>query len=127
MIKAQRRVRLKQIKKIKLKQIWKKFEQISLKLFDTLPTHSDVVFSTDMQRENSVKSNERHRRGVGQRLLKGPQTKGHLNGSNDDNKKQLIQIIHQTWKKNSMASKLRGRKVVMVCEEEAYLLGSANN
>jgi len=66
-----------------------------------------VIFSTDMYSENSVKSVERIRRGCGEKLIvSGVRTKRQKDWNsfmtNDDNKKQLTQVLLNSW--NSVAS-----------------------
>lgn len=52
-----------------LREVLGNFKQICLKLFDMMVKTSDVVFSTDMYRPDSVKAVERRRRGCGDKLI----------------------------------------------------------
>ena len=44
--------------------------------------------------------------------------------TNDENKKQLIQVLQDEWNKDDMAKKLQGRKMIFIWEGAAYLLTS---
>ena len=44
--------------------------------------------------------------------------------STEDNKKQFIQILLETWSKDSYASKLKGRSLIFIREGEAFMLNS---
>ena len=92
------------------------FGEIAEKIFKTMPKESDVVFSTDMYNEKSIKSQERIRRGCSERyLVKGPSVRRPANWkdflSNDDNKDMLTDILLSVWSDNSFASHIAGRKV----------------
>ena len=87
------------------------------KVFSMIPGYSDVIFSTDMYRKNSVKSLERKRRGCGEKLLlKGPSMKRPADWksflSNDDNKQQFTDILMRVWTDDSFSDKLKDRKVI---------------
>ncbi|KAG1700946.1 hypothetical protein GQR58_005063 [Nymphon striatum] len=59
-----------------LKDLPDTFEQVCMKILQVLPKNKDVIFSTDMYVEGSVKSQERMRRGISERLiLEGVQTR----------------------------------------------------
>ena len=82
-----------------------------------IPGYSDVIFSTDMYRKNSVKSLERKRRGCGEKLLlKGRSMKRPADWksflSNDDNKQQFTDILMRVWPDDSFSDKLKDRKVI---------------
>lgn len=81
------------------------FKDISLKLLGMISKNCDVIFSTDMYREDYVKSMERSRWGSSEKLIiKGPSTKRPRRWkaflSNDENKQQVIQILLKVWKTN---------------------------
>ena len=40
--------------------------------------------------------------------------------TNDDNKKQLVKVLLNTWANDVYAKKLQRRKVVLICEGDAY-------
>ena len=89
----------------------------------------DIIFSTDQYLPDSIKSLERQRRGCGEKLLLGGgstkrPTEWKLFLSNDENKLQLVKLLLKLWSGNEYASKLRGRKVIVICEGVAHLLFS---
>ena len=89
------------------------------KVYQTIPKTSDVSFSIDMYKEQSIKCLERERRGSGDKLLvKGPAIKrpGDWKGflSNDENKQQFTDILLQVWSDDSFASNLGNRKVCVI-------------
>ena len=108
-----------------IKEIPANFKQISEKLFNMTSQKVDVIFSTDMYKEDSVKSMERNRRGSSEKLLlQGENTKKPADWkaflTNEDNKKQLVQVLLSAWANDVYATKLQGRKVTLICEGDAY-------
>ena len=90
------------------------------KVFKMIPGSCDVVFSTDMYAENSIKSLERVRRGCGDTLLiKGPSMKRPQDWksflSNDKNKEQFTEMILKVWSDDSFSEVLNDWQVVL-CE-----------
>ena len=78
---------------------------------------SDIIFSTDMYLENSIKSMERKRRGCSEKLIvtgenmkKPPDWKTFL--ANEENKKQLIELLCRVWSTDNFAPKLLGKNVI---------------
>ena len=74
-----------------IKEIPGNFRQISEKLFSMTSQKVEVIFSTDMYKEDSVKSMERNRRGSSEKmLLQGENTKKPADWkaflTNEDNK-----------------------------------------
>ena len=109
-----------------IKEIPGNFKQISEKLFNMTSQKVDVIFSTDMYKEDSVKSMERNRRGSSEKLLlQGENTKEPADwkafSTNEDNKKQLVQVLLNAWDNDACAKKLRGRQVVLICEGASHL------
>ena len=89
----------------------------------------DCVFSTDQYFEASVKSMERLRRGVGERLMIGGSSTRRPSDwklflQNDCNKEQLIQLLLVEWQKDEYSSRLKDRQVILICKGSAYLLTS---
>ena len=86
-----------------LKQQPNTFRGISEKIFDVSTSRKkQVIFSTDMYFLRSVKSQERERRGCGEKkIIKGLNTRRPESWTefltNEENKKQLINVIEQTW------------------------------
>ena len=111
-----------------MNQVPSTFKQISEKLFDiTTSGKSNVLFSTDMYKEHSIKSLERSKHGSGEALLiKGENTqrpekwKEFL--SNDSNKQHLVRLILKVRSMNYFCNKLENKTVIVVCEQTAYLL-----
>lgn len=108
-----------------MREVPSNFKQIAEKLFNMMPKKVDVIFSTDMYLEDSVKSMERVRRGCGEKLLiQGENTKKPADWksflTNDENKKQLVQVIREAWNSDSYAQKLEGRKVTLICDGVGY-------
>ena len=90
-----------------------------------IPGTSYVIFSTDMNKENSVKSLERKLRGCGERLLlSGPSMKRPADWkaflTNNENKQQFTNVLVKVWSDNSFASQLKDRKVII--KNNFYLL-----
>ena len=52
-----------------MKEVPGNFKHISEKLFNMMPQEVDIIFSTGMYKENSIKRMERARRGCGEKLL----------------------------------------------------------
>ena len=72
---------------------------------------------------------EMNRRGSIERLLlQGENTKKPADWktflTNEDNKKQLVQVVVNAWDGDVYANKLQGRRVVLICEGEVYLYTS---
>ena len=62
-----------------LSDIPQNFRDIALSIFNMVPKGGDTVFSTDMYQENSIKAQERKRRGISEKfLVKGPNVKKNL-------------------------------------------------
>ncbi|KAG1696097.1 Sucrase-isomaltase, intestinal [Nymphon striatum] len=106
------------------------FKQIGEKLLDmSTGGKSKVVFSTDMYKDDSIKSMERRRRGCGEkRIIQGENTTRPENWkvflSNDDNKQQLIALLLKIWSSPECSRKLQKKEVIAICEGKAYLLTS---
>lgn len=114
-----------------LKQIPSNFKEIGIMVFNALPSKSDLIFSTEMYNTNSVKSSERKRSGCAEKRLvrsgsnkRPPDWKQFL--TNDENKKQFIQILLDVWSEPGMAKRIHGRKVIFIKDGEAQLLASEN-
>ena len=76
------------------------FRDICIQVLDMLPKKTDVIFSTGMYQEGSIKAMERKRRGMGEKiLLTGEATKRPGDWatflSNDANKTQFINLLLQ--------------------------------
>ncbi|KAG1683376.1 hypothetical protein GQR58_010026 [Nymphon striatum] len=106
------------------------FKQIGEKLLDmSTGGKSKVVFSTDMYKDDSIKSMERRSRGCGEkRIIQSENTRRPENWkeflSNDDNKQQLIALLLKIWSSPECSRKLQKKEVIAICEGKAYLLTS---
>ena len=74
------------------------FREICYKIFDMLPKHTDVIFSTDMYISDSIKSSEWQLRGTGDKfIIHSELTKKPADWKlflcNDENKKQLAELL----------------------------------
>ena len=89
-----------------------------------LPRSSDLLFSTDMYDNLSVKAHERMRRGEGDKLqitkrtLKPKDWKAFL--SNSDNKDQLATILYDVWTDDGMIERLGNREIVLINQGKAF-------
>lgn len=114
-----------------MQQVPPSFSQICHKVFDVMPRNNNVMFSTDMYKTGSIKSRERKRRVCGDTIIiKGDSTKrlAHWKQflSDDENKKQFFQRLLEGWSKDSFASKVKDRNVVLICEGVNSKLTSAH-
>ena len=112
-----------------MKDVPRTFKQITETIFDiSTSKKTNVVFSTDMYKEKSVKSLERSIRGSGGKyIVQGENTRRPVNWkeflSNDENKQQLIHLRLRVWSSRSFSSKLE-QEVILICDCKAYLLTS---
>ena len=114
-----------------LKPVPDTFKRISEKIYDNLP-RGDVLVSTDMYWENSIKTLERQRRGCGERfIVKGENTRKPYDWksflSNSENKEQLIEMIFKVWSSVEFSAKLNDRKFIMIKHGEAFELTTGGN
>ena len=90
------------------------------------------LFSTDSYHPESIKSQERLRRGSSERIiLSGPATRKPYDFkmflANDDNKKQFCQLLLRVWSDQQAASRLeRTEMAVLIVEGKAHQLTSSN-
>ena len=114
-----------------LKDLPPTFKDICLKLLDQLSCKPDVVFSTDMYVQDSIKSQERLRRGSSAKIiLEGINTRKPADFKkflqNDENKKQLCKFMLRIWGCPDAARRLDGRKVILVVEGVSFQLSSSD-
>ena len=111
-----------------LRDIPGNFKKICRKIFNSMLKNGDAVFSTDMYKENSIKSMERRRRGMSDKLIINSATKKPEDWkrflSNDQNKEQLTGLLKMEWRQNEYASDLYGQKIILICEGKGHLLTS---
>ena len=92
------------------------FRDICEKIFRMIPKNQDVIFSTDMYSTDSIKSQERERRGSSEKfLISGPNIRRPADWklflSNDENKKSLAEMMLTVWSSDSFSVLLGERKV----------------
>ena len=92
----------------------------------------NFVFSTDSYYADSIKSQERLRRGCPQQfIIEGPATKKPSDNSqhltNGDNKTQLCKLLLRVWGSEQANTRLeRSGTSVVVVESKAYDLNTSN-
>ena len=85
-----------------LKDIPPTFGGICLKLLDQMVPRKRFIFSTDSYKSDSIKAQERLRRGVSQKfIIDGPSTRKPIDLKtflhNEDNKAQLCKLLWRVW------------------------------
>ena len=106
------------------------FGGICLQVLDQMVVKKDFVFSTDSYYADSIKSQERLRRGFSQKyLVEGPATRKpsdfKLFLANEDNKTQLCQLLLRVWGSKAAAHRLdKCGTAQVVMDGEAYQLDS---
>ena len=102
------------------------FRELALTVIQRLPKGRTVHFVTDSYFDDSIKAEERLRRGSSAKLLIGPLTKLPRDFGafmhNTDNKKQLIKFLLTEWHWPNYACYLSTRSVYFVCEYECFCL-----
>ena len=107
------------------------FGTICLQLLDVMVAKKNFFFSTDSYFKDSVKAMERLRRGVSQKyIVDGPATRKpsdfKLFLANDDNKRQLCQLLLKVWGSDEAAARLQKcGTAILVVEGRAYQLDSS--
>ena len=101
-------------------------------ILDQLVAKKHFIFSTDSYHSGSIKAQERLRRGSSDRIiLTGPATRKPYDFkvflANDDNKKQLCQLLLRVWGDRQAASRLqRTEMAIIIVEGKAYRLIASN-
>ena len=107
------------------------FGEICLKVLDQMVAKSNIIFSTDSYHTDSIKAQERLRRGFSQQyIIEGPATRKpsdfKLFLANEANKTQLCQLLLRVWGSKAAASRLEKSGIaVAVVEGKAYKLDSS--
>lgn len=107
-----------------MSEVPKNFRDLCKKVYLIMTKRSDVVCSTDIYKPYSIKGMQRQRRGVSENIIiQGEMTKKSANWrrflANDENKKQLIQIMLKVWSSNFFAAHIGSRKMTLICESQA--------
>ena len=106
--------------------------EICLLILDHMVSKKQFIFSTDSYHPNSIKAQERLRRGSSERImLGGPATRKPYDFkvflANDDNKKQLCQLMLEVWSGPTAASRLEKTKLAMlIVDGRAHQFTSEN-
>lgn len=106
--------------------------EICLQVLDQMVAKNDFLFSTDSYHPESIKAQERLRRGSSDKIIvAGPATRKPYDFkvflANDDNKKQLCQLMLRVWSGQSAASRLaRTNMAVLIVEGRAHRFVSSN-
>ena len=107
-------------------------DQICMMLLDNMIPKKHFVFSTDCYQPDSIKAQERVRRGSTEKyIIGGPHTRKPCDFksflSNEINKKQLCDLLLKVWGSNEAASRLEKCKRAVVCVDgRSYDLTSTN-
>ena len=112
-----------------LKNAPQTFLDVALEIYNFIKSYFHVVFSTDSYDDQSIKAHERRRRGASATLtIKGLLTRLSMEMNeflcNDENKKQLCDVIKRVFESNRIADKIRGKEVILVVEGKASLITS---
>ena len=109
------------------------FGEICLQLLDQMSSKQHFVFSTDCYKADSIKGQERFRRGFSdQYIIDGPNTRKPCDFKaflgNEINKNQLCQLLLKVWSSDlSAASLKRCKKAVLCVEGKAFDINYINN
>ena len=102
------------------------FGELSSLILDQMMFKRNFVFSTDSYHDNSIKTQERRRRGQSEQLiLDGPSTKipkdFKLFLTNEMNKKQLCNLLIKTWSDIRSYSSLKNcETAILIVDGKAY-------
>ena len=108
------------------------FGEICLQVLDQMVAKKDFIFSTDSYHADSIKAQERLRRGSSQcYLIQGPATRKpsdfKLFLENEQNKTLFCELLRKVWSSNAAASRMEqcGTALVIV-DGKAYQLQSSD-
>ncbi|XP_034071336.1 uncharacterized protein LOC117545602 [Gymnodraco acuticeps] len=108
------------------------FGGICMQLLDQMVAKQHFVFSTDCYQPDSIKAQERLRRGSSEkRIIDGPNTRRPYDFKsflgNELNKKQLCDLLLRVWGSNEAASRIeKSMKAVVCVDGRSYDLTSTN-
>ena len=106
--------------------------EICLQVLDQMAAKQNFMFSTDCYHANSIKAQERLRRGFSEKfIIDGPATRKpadfKLFLANEENKVQLCQLLLWVWGSKAAASRLeKCGTAVAIVEGRAHQLDSSN-
>ena len=108
------------------------FGEIWLQILDQMASKKNFIFSTDCYEPDSIKAQERMRRGCSEQfIVDGPATRRpvdfNLFLANEKNKLQLCQLLLRMWSSKEAASRLeKCGTAVAVVEGRAHQLITSN-
>ncbi len=108
------------------------FGEICLQILDHMIAKKNFIFSTDSYQADSIKGQERLRRGSAEKyLIDGPATRKPADFkmflTNDENKKQLCQLLFHVWKSQSAYSRLeKCGTAVAIIDGRAFQYNASN-
>ena len=108
------------------------YGDICLQVLDQMVAKKHFLFSTDSYHSGSIKAQERLRRGVSSKIIVGgPATRKPFDFkmflSNDENKKQLCQLMLHVWSSRAALSRIeKTEKAVLIVEGRAHELISSD-
>ena len=102
-----------------LKDLPPTFEGICLKVLDQMVAKGNFIFSTDSYVQDSIKSQERLRRGVSEKfIIDGPATRKPADMKefllNGRNKEQLCDLLLRVWSSNEAVTRLQSCSTAIV-------------
>lgn len=115
-----------------LKNLPQTFGEICLQILDHMVVKKDFIFSTDSYYHDSIKAQERRRRGVSEKIiLGGPATRKPYNFKtfleNDENKKQLCVLMLDVWSNDMASTRLEQTNFsVLIVNGKAHKLRACN-
>ena len=115
-----------------LKNLPPTFGEICLQVLDQMVAKKNFVFSTDSYHADSIKAQERLRRGFSQRyIIEGKSTRKPVDFklflANEENKLQFCQLLLRVWGDKAAASRLdKCGTAVAVMEGKAYQLATSD-
>ena len=108
------------------------FGDICLQILDQMMAKKNFIFSTDSYQADSIKAQERLRRGFGKKfLVEGPATRKPMDFklflANELNKVQFCQLLLKVWGSSKAASWLgKCKTAALIVEGKAHQLVSVN-
>ena len=108
-------------------------DEICFQILDQMAAKRHFIFSTDSYHPESIKAQERLRRGTSEKMiLSGPATRRPYDFkmflANDDNKKQLCRLLLSVWISQKAISRLeKTAMAILIVEGTAHQLRTSGN
>lgn len=115
-----------------LTQLPPTFRDTCFKILDQMVAKKNFVFSTDCYHADSIKAQERLRRGTSEKfIIDGPSTRMpkdfQLFLGNDENKQQFSRLLHRVWSSSGALSRLsKCDNAILVVDGTAHKLEISN-